>query len=134
ISNLVVRGVTATQAILSYTAPDSAACTVEASESQSYAPLVHDVDGGLFAGGNLDSRPESFSSGRQRVFVLGKRRAEKAVNGHWYSRALQTVTPHYFRIACGPSVATGSLVTAHMVLGNTYHAPFPTESDLDSRP
>jgi hypothetical protein len=95
VGNVALRGVTSTQAILTYTAPDAAACSVEVSESATYRPLVHDVDPALFANANLDSRAESVSSGRERAFVIGKRRAEKGLNGHWYSRALQTITPHY---------------------------------------
>ena len=68
---------TSTQAILAYRAPDTNPCSVEVSESQSYRPLAHDVDPALFAGSNLDSRPEATVSGLQRVFVAGKRRAEK---------------------------------------------------------
>ena len=109
ITNVSVQGVTATQAILSYTAPDNVVCTAEVSESASFALLVHDVDAALFPGSNLDNRAESMSSGRERVFVVGKRRAEKAANGTWYSRALQAYTPHYDRITCGgaqpPSVS-----------------------------
>ena len=77
VGNIAVRGVTNTQAILTYTAPDTGACLVAVSESASFVPLVHDVDPALFAGSNLDSRPESLSSGRARVFVVGKRCAEK---------------------------------------------------------
>src|SRR3954447_15142255 len=85
IGNVQVLGVTPTQASISYTAPDSAACSVEVSESPSYRPLVHDVDPVLFAGANLDSRSEGVVSGVQRVFVAGKRRAVKAIDGKWYS-------------------------------------------------
>ena len=77
VGNLQVRGVTSTQAIIAYTAPDTDACSVEVSESPSYRPLAHDVDPALFAGSNLDNRPEATASGRQRVFVAGKRRAER---------------------------------------------------------
>ncbi len=134
IGNVAVRGVTNTQAILTYTAPDMGACSVAVSESASYSPLVHDVDPTLFAGSDLDTRPETIASGRSRVFVVGKRIAEKALNGHWYSRALQTVTTHYYRITCGSSTATGSFVTANLALGNTYNEALPGDPAAGSRP
>jgi len=134
IGNVQVRGVTATQASLSYTAPDAGVCTVEVSESQSYRPLVHDVDPALFAGSNLDSRAESLVSGMARVFVVGKRRAEKAVSGRWYSRALQAFTTHYYRITCGSSQASGKFPTANIALGNTYNEPLPPDPAVSSRP
>src|SRR5437868_1175161 len=40
ITNTNVSGVTNTQAVLTWTAPNSNACQVEVSESPSYAPLV----------------------------------------------------------------------------------------------
>src|ERR1022692_1228699 len=129
-----VRGVTATQAILAYTAPDTNACTVEVSESPSYVPLAHDVDPALFAGSNLDNRPEATGSGLQRVFVAGKRRAEKGSNGRWYSRALQAFTSHYFRVTCGGSQATGTFLTANIALGNTYNETLPADPAVSARP
>src|ERR1035441_7054267 len=105
VGNLQVRGVTSTQAILAYTAPDTNACSVEVSQSQSYLPLVHDVDPALFAGSNLDNRPEATGSGLGGVLVAGKGRAEKGTPGKWYSRALQAFTPHSFPITCGASQA-----------------------------
>ncbi len=134
VGNVAVRGVTNTQAILTYTAPDANACSVEVSESATISPLVHDVDPTLFAGSNLDSRAGSLSSGRARVFVVGKRRAEKALNGHWYSRALQTVTKHYYRITCGGSTSSGGFLTANLALGNTYNESLPGDPAAGSRP
>jgi|GEM_PF-5888855 len=134
VGNLQVRGVTSTQAILAYRAPDTNPCSVEVSESQSYRPLAHDVDPALFAGSNLDSRPEATVSGLQRVFVAGKRRAEKGTNGRWYSRALQAFTTHYFRITCGGSQATGSFLTANIALGNTYNEALPADPAVSTRP
>src|ERR1035441_8407193 len=83
VGNLQVRGVTSTQAILAYTAPDTNACSVEVSQSQSYLPLVHDVDPALFAGSNLDNRPEATGSGVRRVFVAGERRGGKRNTRGW---------------------------------------------------
>ena len=134
VGNLQVRGVTSTQAILAYRAPDTNPCSVEVSESQSYRPLAHDVDPALFAGSNLDSRPEATASGLQRVFVAGRRRAEKGTNGKWYSRALQAFTTHYFRITCGGDQATGSFLTANIALGNTYNEAFPADPAVSTRP
>ena len=134
ISNVQVRGVTSTQASISYTAPDTNACSVEVSESATYRPLVHDVDPSLFGGANLDSRPESIVSGVDRVFVAGKRRAEKGSNGKWYSRALQAFTTHYYRITCGSSQASGEFPTANIALGNTYNEPLPPDPAVSSRP
>src|ERR1019366_10614838 len=83
VGNLQVRGVTSTQAILAYRAPDANACSVEVSESPSYSPLAHDVDPALFVGSNLDNRPETTASGMQRGFVAGKRGAGKGSTGQW---------------------------------------------------
>jgi hypothetical protein len=133
VGNLQVRGVTSTQAILAYRAPDTNPCSVEVSESQSYRPLAHDVDPALFADSNLDSR-EATASGLERVFVAGRRRAEKGTNGKWYSRALQAFTTHYFRITCGGSQTAGSFLTANIALGNTHNEALPADPAVSTRP
>jgi hypothetical protein len=112
--------VTATQALLPFTAPDSSACQVEVSESSSYVPLVHDVDPALFQGANLDSRAGSISRDNERIFVVGKRAAEAALDSVRYSRALQTATTHYYRITCSGQVVTGTFTTSTIPFGNTY--------------
>jgi hypothetical protein len=129
VTNVSIQGTTPTQAILHYTAPDEGTCTVEVSESPSFSPLVHDVDPTLYVGANLDIRREGTFNGAERVFVIGKRRAERAGNGHWYSRALQAFTRHYYRITCGTDQATGDFTTSNILLGNTYNDELPPDPD-----
>jgi hypothetical protein len=130
-----VLGVTSPQAILEYTAPNHNPCTVEASESASYTPLVNDVNPVLFPGSNSDSRAGSIVDGTDRVFVLGKRSAETAADNKNYSRALQANTLHYVRVTCGSTVLTGTFTTNNIPLGNTYSdvplTTIPTISSSD---
>src|SRR3954451_301010 len=88
-AQIQVLGVTSPQAILEYSAPDNNPCTVEASESPSYTPLVNDVNPALFPHSDSDSRPGSITAGTDRVFVIGKRSVETAADTKNYSRALQ---------------------------------------------
>jgi hypothetical protein len=131
ITNVRVSGAIATQAVIAWTAPDVFPCRVEVSQSATYAPLVPDVNASLFAGANLDSRPGSIATGRLRVFVAGKRSVETASDANNYSRALQAVTTHYFRITCGADTATGSFTTATIPEGHSYGDPIPVSSAND---
>jgi len=92
---------------------------------------VHDVDPTLFAGSNVDNRPDNVFAGRRRVFIIGKRAAERALDNRTYSRALQANTTYYFRITCaGGDVATGQFYTQNIMLGNTYSDPLPVHKNI----
>jgi hypothetical protein len=119
--NVTLIGTTSTQAILQYTAPGAAACTIEASESASFVPLVRDVDPNLFPQANLDTRSGNLVSGRARVVVVGKRISETASNQNTYSRALQANTTHYIRVNCSGTIVTVSAKTANIPAGATYN-------------
>jgi hypothetical protein len=115
-----IVGTTNTQAVLTYSAPDSGACTVKVSQQSSLTPLVHDVDPNLFPGSDQDTRPESITAQNSRIFVAGKRVTERTADGNNYSRALEAYAIHYYRVACGNAVATGTFTTANIPFGMTY--------------
>jgi hypothetical protein len=139
VTHVRVLGTTATQAVIAYTAPDNQACTIAASLSPSYSPLVADVDPTHFTGANSDGRPGSISLGRARIFVLGTRNVERDANSTPVSRALQAATTYYYRITC-PSVpvhirrpaawsttASGTLVTSTIPAGLGYGDSIPID-------
>ena len=115
VNNVRVMGVTHAQAMLGYTAPSEAACTVEISKQPSFTPLAHDVDPALFAGAGNDG-----GGGRARLFNIGKMTVGTGLDSKNYSRALQTATVHYYRITCGTDVLTGTFETRNLPLGMTY--------------
>lgn len=133
ITNVSVRA-TNTQAVISYTAPDAGTCNLEVSESASYTLVVHDVDETMFVSASADDRAGNLVSGRARVFVVGHRRAEKGIDGHWYSRALRVAALHYYRITCGADTATGTFETANLALGNNYQETLPPDPNAGARP
>jgi peptidoglycan hydrolase-like protein with peptidoglycan-binding domain len=120
-----IASVTNTQAVLTYTSPVSGACQVEVSESASFSPVVHDVDSTLFTGANQDTRNTALSNGRTRVFVVGKRTSEQALDGNYYSRALQTYLTHYYKVTCGTQISQGSFQTKTIPTGLTYSDTIP---------
>lgn len=129
IGDVRVTGVTATQAILSYTAPDQNPCTIQVSENALLAPLVHDLDPAIFTGADQDNRAGNVFNGTTRIAVIGKRSAEWATAGTYagirhFSRALQALTAHYGRILCGSDTVTFAFNTTNIPLGNTYGDPW----------
>src|ERR1035438_5062380 len=122
-SSVTVVGTTATQAILTYTAPSGNPCTLEVSESASFSPLGNDVTAAWVSRANLDSRTSGITNGTFRIVVVGTRTAQAASDGNVYSRALQTNTLHYYRITCDGQAGQGSFTTANIPLGMTYSEP-----------
>lgn len=122
---VTVQGTTNTQAILSFSST-AASCTIEVSESPTYSPLVHDIDGSLFTGANADTGNANIV-GNRRVWVIGKTNTfgsmlgvAAALDGNNDSRALQQATEHYYRVTCGSDTGEGTFTTRPVPLGNTY--------------
>jgi hypothetical protein len=121
-----IRTVRAThqQLVISYNAPAGVACKIEVSESPTYAPLVHDVNGVLFTGSDSDlTRDGAYIHESLRVVTIGQRRIKAAMDGKRYSLSLQAATQHYIRLSgCGS--ATAVIGTANIPFGPVSE-PFP---------
>lgn len=117
-----VAALSPTQAVLTYTAPNSSACQVQISQSPSLSPLIHDVDSSLFTGSDMDNRAGALNgSGNVRVFIAGTRgQFQTGSDSNNYSRALAQNTTHYYQIACSPEIATGSFTTPTLPVGDTF--------------
>lgn len=127
---ITVEAVTNTQAILSYTAPDSSACAMVVSESPSYSPVSNDVNTSLFTSSDQDNRDGSISSGTSRIVVIGTRVTNIASDTNNYSRALQTNTLHYFKTTCtGGVFGTTTFTTNNIPGGLTFQEiPLPNSN------
>ncbi len=140
IGNFQVIGTTATQALISYTAPDANACAIQISQSASLSPLALDVDSGTFANSNIDlSRASTVVAGLSRTVVIGQRTAQYATAGPYsgvrhFSRALQALTPYFGQITCPSTGDTLSFTrqpmftTNNIPLGQTYGDPWLSDS------
>ena len=126
----VVGNPTATQAVISYTAPSASSCTVQVSQSASLTPLVLDVDPGTFVNANVDLlRTSTVTTGLSRQIVIGSRTAQYATAGSFagirhFSRALQAYTPHYGLLTCGADTASFFFMTGNIPTGMTYGDPW----------
>ena len=112
--DLQVSGATATQAVVTYSAPTEKGCGVALSESATFTPVVNDVNGTLFTWADTDigAVTGSLTAGT-RVLVLGKRAAQFSGNTS-YSRALRADTTHYLRITCEGQVQVAQFSTARI--------------------
>ncbi len=128
----VGQGPTNTQAVFTYTAPDTAPCLISVTNEGGFVPDVYDVDGRLYAGVNEDlKRPDTQMSGGQRTIVIGHRTSATGQDRKLHSLALQANTPHTLKISCGGGRQNGTLrfKTANLLLGNTGPDTPPFNSD-----
>lgn len=89
--------------------------------------LVDDVNPNLFPGADQDSRPGNPNSGRNRVFVIGKRTAEAAADGNRYTRALQVNSRHHYTLTCGTQAYSHDFTTQNLPLGDTHNDGPPVD-------
>jgi hypothetical protein len=129
IENVRVVGTTSTQAVLSYTAPDEGPCSLEVGENANLQPNLHDINGNLFPEASIDSRPGSVGRGRERLVVIGRRTAEKALDGRRYSRAMAANTEYHFAISCGDAVVRGQFTTKNIPAGVNVSDPLPSDPE-----
>lgn len=128
-TTLTVLKTTPQQIILRIVADNLNGCTVQASTSVSYSPVVHDVDATLFTGANLCTRSSSIVNGSTVIFVLGQVGAAWDSAGTWVrSRSLQAATKLYIRAIDGNgNIATASAVTKTIPMGQSLLDPLPAD-------
>lgn len=124
---------TPTQAVLSFEVGDATSCEVAVFSDAEMAQSVADTDPELFAGSRNCVRPESAVDGSRVTFVVGARRAERAVDGSLRSRALAAGRIYYFQIRAGNEALTGSFRTRNIPLGKLYGEPYPFDRTARGR-
>ena len=89
--------------------------------------LIDDLNPNLFPGADQDSRPGNPNSGQFRVFVVGKRTADVAVDGNRYTRALQVNSRHRYTLTCGTQGSDADFTTQNLPLGDTHNDGLPVD-------
>jgi hypothetical protein len=127
VDNVRVTGTTPTQAVITFQVPDPSNCLVLVSTDSQFTNQVNDTNVALFPGSQNCNRASSAVDGNQVTFVAGLRTSKKsALDGKFYSLALECNTTHYFKIISqGVDIATGSFTTKNPPLGATYPEPAP---------
>lgn len=109
-------GVSSQQGVLSIASPVGP-CTIEVSLSNTYSPVIRDVDPVFYPGANVDtSRPDTlvWADGTHIVTI-----------GHLVAdRSLLAATKYYYRIS-GCGTATGDFTLDNIAPGFTQSYPFP---------
>ena len=101
-------------------------CAYRVSEGVSFVAPVNDVNETLFRGSSSDARAGSLIEKNTHTFVAGARIAQKAADNKWYSRSLQTNTPHWIAVKCGADAEVSAVhSTTNKPLGNTWAEPYP---------
>ncbi len=116
--------VAATSSITSLSFPSTVAGSAA---SGNVGVLVDDVNPNLFSGANLASRPGNTVNGTNYTFVLGKRAAERALDGSRYSRALQAYSRHHVTLTCGTQTFDQEFQTANIPRGDTHNEGPPVD-------
>lgn len=99
-------------------------CTYRLSQGSSFGAEVNDVNTSLFASSNSDARAGSSVAGKDHYFAAGTRLAAQALDGRFYSRALQAATQHWIGVTCGAASEVGVVFSTKTIpLGNTYPEP-----------
>ena len=122
------RGVSSTQAIVSFIVADPAQCTIVAYNDPSHTQPAYDSDPTLFARAAACDRPGNLIDGKQVTAVLGQRTVEMAMDDRTYSRALAQGSPYWVRITDTEdgAVLDVELTTAVVPWGQTWNDPLPT--------
>jgi len=116
--------VSAVPGATSFSFPSSAAGS---STAGNVGVLIDDLNPNLFAGADQDTRPGNPNSGQFRIFVIGKRTADVAVDGNRYTRALQVNSRHHYTLTCGTQTSDADFTTQDLPLGDTHNEAPPVD-------
>ncbi len=130
-SQIEVREVrtTPTQAVLQFAVPQLSGCRLRVAYDAGFTRIVHDTNTSLFSGSQDCDRAGSVVNGSNVTFVVGLRRAAKAADGKFYSRALEAYTPFHYEITSAGQTFVGSFHTKTPPLGNIYGEAYPFDSE-----
>ena len=91
--------------------------------------LIDDLNPALFASVDQDAREGNIATlnGKHRVFVVGKRTSDVALDGNRYSRALQASSRHHYTLSCSAGTWSGDFTTLNPPLGDTHNEGLPVD-------
>ena len=113
------------QAAVTYTVPDSRACTIAVSSSASLTPLFSQVDTSAFGStANSDSQWSMLASGLTRTFVLGRKQIIRGTDGLDHDLNLGANSTWFYEITCpAANTAVLSFTTGSAPMGLMYVDP-----------
>lgn len=118
--------ITPTQGVIRVTTDQPGNCTYRVSEGSIFVANVDDTNPNLFKEANSDARLGSLIQAKSHIFVAGTRTAARALDGKYYSRALQVNTQHWVGVTCGSDKEVSTTFrTINPPLGNTAPDPMP---------